>query len=141
IIELFWSVATMVSVPFGLLIRWRPRSLPGVRPRPSRRVTECVDIERIPIRSETRAGILAARIRTDRLRTAPPYRRWGGHSCLPPVASRGRQECPPHRVRQVEALLHAPGHRSFRECVGNSSCATLLPRLTYSHMGILSRPG
>src|SRR5689334_22424409 len=38
--ELFWSVATMVSVPLGLLIRCRPRSLPGVRPRPSSRVTE-----------------------------------------------------------------------------------------------------
>src|SRR6185312_2797632 len=46
IMELFWSVATMVSVPFALLMRCRPRSLPGVRPRPKRRVTECdVDIE------------------------------------------------------------------------------------------------
>jgi hypothetical protein len=34
IIELFWSVATIVSVPFALLMRCRPRSLPGVRPRP-----------------------------------------------------------------------------------------------------------
>src|SRR5262245_58143190 len=40
IMELFWSVATMVSVPFGLLIRCSPRSLPGVRPRPYRRVTD-----------------------------------------------------------------------------------------------------
>src|SRR5262249_144981 len=39
IIELFWSIATMVRVPLGLLMRWRPRSLPGVKPRPKRRVT------------------------------------------------------------------------------------------------------
>ena len=32
IIELFWSRATIVSVPLGLLIRCKPRSLPGVRP-------------------------------------------------------------------------------------------------------------
>jgi hypothetical protein len=36
IIELFWSSATMVSVPLALLIRCKPRSLPGVRPLPKR---------------------------------------------------------------------------------------------------------
>src|SRR5437763_1163209 len=35
IIELFWSRASMVSVPLGLLIRCRPRSFPGVNPLPS----------------------------------------------------------------------------------------------------------
>ena len=39
IIELFWSVATIVIVPLALQRRCRPRNLPGVRPRPSRRVT------------------------------------------------------------------------------------------------------
>src|SRR5687768_48597 len=39
IMELFWSVATMVSVPFRLLIRCKPRSLPGVSPRLRRRTT------------------------------------------------------------------------------------------------------
>ena len=34
IIELFWSRASIVSVPFGLLIRCSPRSLPGVKPLP-----------------------------------------------------------------------------------------------------------
>src|SRR5437870_3522101 len=42
IMELFWSSATMVRVPLGLLIRWRPRSLPGDRFKPSRRVTPWV---------------------------------------------------------------------------------------------------
>ena len=68
IMELFWSVATMVSVPLGLLIRCNPRSLPGVRPRPNRRVIEvAVDIERIPSGGKPVAGILQPSIRTDRL--------------------------------------------------------------------------
>src|SRR5439155_23512027 len=40
IIELFWSVATMVSVPFGLHSRCKPRSLPGVRFSPNKRVAD-----------------------------------------------------------------------------------------------------
>src|SRR5262249_50333571 len=60
----------MVSVPVGLLIRWSPRSLPGVRPRPRRRVTEYgVDIEGISHGAEQRGSgeILVVRVRTGRL--------------------------------------------------------------------------
>src|SRR5262249_16165565 len=39
IMELFWSSATMVSVPLALLMRCSPRSLPGVSWRPRSRVT------------------------------------------------------------------------------------------------------
>src|SRR6266536_4328156 len=91
IIELFWSVATMVSVPSGLPTRCSPRSLPGVRPRPRSRVTDS-DIRVLTSTEDARGlrDILGARYRADRRRERmTAVRRAGREAPLKPRSGGG----------------------------------------------------
>src|SRR3954467_9724327 len=103
--ELFWSRASIVSVPSGLLIRCSPRSLPGESPLPSKAVAPRRSVpSAIPIRNLLPSR---PRVRARNRKDILPERRRGGT-----IADRPREPYDEDRLgryRVADAWAHRAG--------------------------------